>query len=390
MTQRAEQTRFDRVALVGAIVALAGATVLPFVELRPNRLVPGDMHGLTAAGPWAFAVWFLVAMGFFSAVVPGAKARFATSSASAIGLVAAAAWALGSAARTLLASQPPISRVSMGAGVWTLLVGAAILGFASRERMRGVLWRIGPAIVLLLAFVGAFSVGGLDRISLAREFEVRAASFWGLLGNHLALAGAGVGLGVAFGVPLGLLAARNRRARGVILGVTGVIQTVPSLALLGLLIVPLSALGQAVPFLRALGVRGIGAAPGLVALTLYALLPVVRNTYVGLSGVDPAAVDAGRGMGMSRGQLLTRVEFPLALPLIMEGVRTAAVLLIGITTLTAFAGARNLGVLIIEGLGQFAPDLILLGALPTIMLAVAADSVLSAVAKAVTPEGVRA
>ena len=161
------------------------------------------------------------------------------------------------------------------------------------------------------------------------------------------------------------------------MGVAGVIQTIPSLALLGLLVVPLSALGQAVPFLRTLGVRGIGAAPGLVALTLYALLPVIRNTYIGLTGVDPAVVDAGRGMGMSRGQLLTRVEFPLALPLIMEGVRTAAVLLIGITTLTAFAGARNLGVLIIEGIGQFAPDLILLGALPTIMLAVTADIVLS-------------
>lgn len=376
-------------ALVGAVVVLAGATVLPFVELRPNRLVPGAMHGLAAAGPWAFAVWLLVAVGFLSAFAPSAKTRLAASTASSVGLLAALAWALGSAARELLVSQLPAARVSIGAGLWVLLAGAAILGFASREQARGIIWRVAPVVVLVLAVAGALSFGGLDRISLVREFEVRASSFWGLLGNHLALASAGVGLGVVFGVPLGLLATRNRRARGVVLGVTGVIQTVPSLALLGLLIVPLSALSQAVPALRAIGVHGIGAAPGLVALTLYALLPVVRNTYVGLSGVDPAAVDAGLGMGMSRGQLLMRVEFPLALPLIIEGVRTASVLLIGITTLTAFAGARNLGVLIIEGLGQFAPDLILLGALPTIMLAVAADSALSAVGRAVTPEGVR-
>ncbi|KAF0208773.1 MAG: osmoprotectant transport system permease [Actinobacteria bacterium] len=376
-------------ALVGAVVALAGATVLPFVELRPNRLVPGAMHGFAAAGPWAFAVWALVAMGFTAAFLRGVKARLVAGSVSAIGIVAALSWALGSAADTLLAGQAPVSRVSMGAGVWVMLAGAAILGFAGQERTHRVLWRLVAAAVVLVALFGAFHLGGLERISLVREFEVRASSFWGLLGNHLALASAGVGLGVMFGVPLGLLATRNRRARGVVLGVTGVIQTVPSLALLGLLIVPLSALSQAVPALRAIGVHGIGAAPGLVALTLYALLPVVRNTYVGLSGVDPAAVDAGLGMGMSRGQLLMRVEFPLALPLIIEGVRTASVLLIGITTLTAFAGARNLGVLIIEGLGQFAPDLILLGALPTIMLAVAADSALSAVGRAVTPEGVR-
>ena len=376
-------------ALVGAVVALAGATVLPFVELRPNRLVPGAMHALVAAGPWAYVLWALVVAGFVSAFVPGTKSRLIAGSVSAIGIVAALAWALGSAAEKLLVGQLPVSRVSIGAGVWTMLAGAAILGFAGQERTRGALWRLVAVAVVLAAFFGAFHLGGLERISLVREFEVRASSFWGLLGNHLALASAGVGLGVVLGVPLGLLATRNRRVRGVVLGVTGVIQTVPSLALLGLLIVPLSALGQAVPVLRELGVRGIGAAPGLVALTLYALLPVVRNTYVGLSGVDPAAVDAGLGMGMSRGQLLRRVEFPLALPLIMEGIRTAAVLLIGITTLTAFAGARNLGVLIIEGLGQFAPDLILLGALPTIMLAVAADATLSAVAKAVTPEGVR-
>jgi osmoprotectant transport system permease protein len=185
-------------------------------------------------------------------------------------------------------------------------------------------------------------------------------------------------------------ATRNRHVRSAVLGITGVIQTIPSLALLGLLVVPLAALAAAFPALRDLGIRGIGAAPGFIALTLYALLPVVRNTYVGLSEVDPAALDAGRGMGMSRAQLLFRVEFPLAAPLVAEGVRTAAVLLIGITTLTVFAGARNLGILIFEGLGQFAPDLILLGALPTIALAVAADLALGALARLLTPKGVRA
>ncbi len=391
MSDHSLQTRFDRVALVGAIVTLAGATALPFVELRPNRLVPGTVHSLADAGVWMFATWGLVALALLSAVAPSAKARSAASSASAYGLVAVVAWALGEAASTLLVGQTSVARVSIGSGAWVILLGAAIIGFAGgEERKRYLLRRLGPPVLVLAAVVSAFVWGGLDNISLAREFEVRADSFWQLLAGHLALAGAGVALGAVFGVPLGLWATRDRKVRGVVLGVTGIIQTVPSLALLGLLILPLSALGNAVPFLRDLGVRGIGAAPGLVALTLYALLPIVRNTYVGLAEVDPAVVDAGRGMGMSSRQLLMRVELPLALPLIMEGLRTASVLLIGITTLTVFAGARNLGILIFEGLGQFAPDLILLGALPVIVLAVVVDVALSALARRLTPEGVRA
>jgi len=385
------QTRFDRVALVGAMVVLAGATALPFAELRPNRLVPGTTYSLAAAGVWMYAVWLLVGLALFSAMAPTAKARGATSTASAYGLLGAVAWALGATARSLLAGESAIARVSVGAGAWVILLGAAIIAFAgAEERKRFLLRRVAPPVLLIAVVAAALAWGGLDRISLAREFEVRADSFWQLLGGHLALSGAGVALGAIIGVPLGLWATRNRHVRAVVLGVTGVIQTVPSLALLGLLIIPLSALGNAVPFLRELGVRGIGAAPGLVALTLYALLPIVRNTYVGLSEVDPAAIDAGRGMGMSSRQLLARVELPLALPLVMEGLRTASVLLIGITTLTVFAGARNLGILIFEGLGQFAPDLILLGSLPVIALAVLVDVALSALAKALTPEGVRA
>ncbi len=376
---------------MGALVALAGVTVLPFVELRANRLVPGVAYPMMAAGSWAYLVWLLVAVGFLSAVLPTAKVRAAASTASGYGLIAATAWAVGAATRSLLVSQQPAMRVSLGAGVWVLLAGTAILGFSGGEERAGTLLRRTVPIVLAVAAVAAaFVWGGLDRISLAREFEVRASSFWSLLGGHLAMSGSGLGLGLLFGVPLGLWATRNRGVRSVVLGVTGVIQTVPSLALLGLLIAPLAALSRAVPVLRAIGVQGIGNAPGLIALTLYALLPIVRNTYVGLSEVDPAVIDAGRGMGMSSWQLLWRVEFPLALPLIVEGVRTASVLLIGIATLTVFAGARNLGNLIFEGLGQFAPDLILLGALPVIALAVIADVALSALGRALTPEGVRA
>ena len=159
--------------------------------------------------------------------------------------------------------------------------------------------------------------------------------------------------------------------------------------MLGLLIAPLAALAAAYPFLADLGVRGIGVTPAVIALTLYALLPIVRNTYTGLIEVDAGAIDAGLGMGMSRRQLLVRVEMPLALPLVLEGVRLAAVMLIGITALTALNGAGGLGFFIFEGLNQAAPDLILLGALPTIALAVVVDQALRLLARLAVPEGVR-
>ena len=141
--------------------------------------------------------------------------------------------------------------------------------------------------------------------------------------------------------------------------------------------------------LSSLGVRGIGTAPALIALTLYAFLPIVRNSYVGIKEVPRAATEAGRGMGMSAAQILRRVELPLALPLMIEGVRASAVLTIGITTVAFLIGAGGLGTFIERGIGQQVPDLILLGALPIIVLALLADALLRALGLLLTPRGLR-
>jgi osmoprotectant transport system permease protein len=211
------------------------------------------------------------------------------------------------------------------------------------------------------------------------EYANQGPQFWQLVGTHLAVAGTALGVAIVIGVPFGVVCARAPRVRAVVLTIVGIIQTVPSLALLGLLIVPLAALG----------LPGIGPLPGIIALTLYALLPIVRDTYVGLAGVDTAIVDAGRGMGMSRGQLLLRVEAPLALPLVIEGIRSAAVLVIGIAAVVAFIGVGTLGQLIFLGIGQTADDLVLLGAVPMVVLAIAADAALRLLARALVSPGIR-
>jgi osmoprotectant transport system permease protein len=158
--------------------------------------------------------------------------------------------------------------------------------------------------------------------------------------------------------------------------ILSLVQTIPSIALFGLLIGPLTALSETFPWLREIGVRGIGYTPALIALVLYSLLPIARNTEVGFLGVPPAVVDAARGMGMTGFQIMTRVSIPLALPVLLAGLRIVTVQLIGLTVVAALIGAGGLGSFVFAGLGQYATDLVLLGALPAILLALAADFLL--------------
>jgi len=162
------------------------------------------------------------------------------------------------------------------------------------------------------------------------------------------------------GLPLGILVARRPAWRRPVLGLANVFQTVPSLALFGLLI----------PIL------GIGAWTAIAALVVYALLPIVRNTYAGITGVDPAVREAGRGMGMSEGELLRLVELPLAAGVILAGVRVATVVSVGIATIAAAIGAGGLGVYIFRGVATVDDTLILAGAIPAALLALFADAVL--------------
>lgn len=180
------------------------------------------------------------------------------------------------------------------------------------------------------------------------------------LAEHIVLVGSSVGLGVLVGVPIGIHLTRHRRFRGAILGVVNVIQTIPSLALFGFLI--------PVPF-----IGGVGARTAIVALFAYSLLPIIRNTYEGIRGIDPAVRDAARAMGLTDAELLREVELPLALGVIVGGVRLAAVIGIGIATIAAAIGAGGLGVFIFRGLSMVDDRVILAGAVPAALLALAVD-----------------
>lgn len=191
--------------------------------------------------------------------------------------------------------------------------------------------------------------------------------------QHIFLSFIALAIGIAISLPLGMFVARFRHYAEPIIGITAILQTIPSLALFGIL----------VPLI------GIGSKTALIALVIYVLLPIIRNVYAGLTGVDQSIIEAGRGMGMRPNQILMRIELPMALPFIMAGIRTATVLTVGIATLATFVGAGGLGDVIYRGLQSYNNALVLAGAIPTAILAITFDFILKWVEGKVTPKGAK-
>jgi osmoprotectant transport system permease protein len=285
--------------------------------------------------------------------------------------------AAGEAAASLAAASPALARISLGAAFW-IIAGAVALAIIDALQRAGA--GTGERLAILVVLTAGFAImarrGVFDALSLAREYRTREASFAAALLRHVELVAASVVPAILIGFPLGVAASRHPHWRAPVFAVLNLLQTIPSIALFGLLIVPLSALAAVAPPLAALGIAGIGAAPAIIALILYALLPIVRNTVAGIAGVDPAVIDAARGMGMTRREVFRRVQLPLAAPLLLAGLRIVTVQTIGLAVVAALIGAGGLGTLVFAGLGQYAADLVLLGALPTIALALAADALL--------------
>jgi osmoprotectant transport system permease protein len=182
--------------------------------------------------------------------------------------------------------------------------------------------------------------------------------------DHLILVVISVDIAIAIAVPLGMLIVQHPRLRSIALGAASIFQTIPSLALFGFLI--------PIPF-----IGGIGRRTAIVALVLYALLPILRNTYVGLTNIDPAILEAAEAMGMTTTQILLRVRLPLALSIILAGIRTATVITIGVATIAAAIGAGGLGTFIFRGVAMVSDAVILAGAIPAALLALLADLLLS-------------
>ena len=375
----------NQVLFTLVIVATVAVATSGFVGYAPNRLVSGRPVSLWAAAgfPTTFAILVIGMLLFTTCFASPSRPLHSAEAGLAVALLLLTLAAAGQAASTLASGARPAGRISLGAAFWVLASCAALAVADALQRLDA-----GPTLrVLAVAGVGAGAIalaaaGVFDGLSIIREYATRRQLFAAAVLRHIALVAGSVGPAIAIGFPLGVAAVRKPSLQNPLFAVLNLLQTIPSIALFGLLIFPLAALARAVPPLAAIGVGGIGVAPAIVALVLYALLPIVRNTQAGLAGVDPAIVEAARGMGLTRSQIFRQVELPLALPVLLAGLRIVTVQAIGLAVVAALIGAGGLGTFVFEGLGQYAIDLVLLGALPAIFLALAADFVLQTLSAA--------
>jgi len=368
----------DALGVLLAVFGCGALAALPFMVAKANRIVPGRPLGLFEALPVPVALacaGVLACAGLVALSRAGARWRLG---AALLGIVVVAL-AAASAADALTPPGNRVVRIAPGAGCWVLLAALGLLAVDALTRLRPrPLVRVLLLAMALAIAISALAHGTFDHLSIMREYQVNSARFGRELRQHLWLALGSLAAAVVVALPLGVLCHRLPRLRGAILGALNSVQTIPAIALFGLLMAPLGALAAAVPLAAAIGIRGIGTAPALLALFLYSLLPVVANTVVGLERVAPAAVDAAHGMGMTRWQVLRGVEFPLALPVIVTGIRIVLVQNIGLVAVAALIGAGGLGAFIFQGIGQTAIDLVLLGAIPTVVLAMSAAVLLDA------------
>ncbi len=366
----------NRVLLTLFVLLLLAAFGLPFLSYAPNRLLSGKSISLISLlhGPALWLLLPLLALAVLSLLTPTRNRARLTACVAAV-LLAMIFWLSGYTAQQLALQGSPLARTSWSSGCALM---AALSGLIAADAMMRItpshLWRIlGNVLVLLPAALLLFT-HQLDQLSLLKEYHNRQEVFDAALLQHLTILLATMVPALLIGVPLGVLCFRSTRWQGLIFSTLNIIQTVPSIALFGLLIAPLAGLAAALPWLANLGISGIGMAPAIVALVLYALLPLVRSVVAGLQSVPASVIESASGMGMTRGQIFFGVQLPLALPLFLTGVRILAVQTVGMAVVAALIGAGGFGAIVFQGLLSSALDLVLLGVIPVIAMAVIVDS----------------
>ncbi|HAV1932301.1 ABC transporter permease [Enterobacter hormaechei] len=364
----------NRVLLLLACVAIA-AVALPFVNVAPNRLVSGEPRALWQI--WSFTPLLLgaalastVALAFW----PGQAALWLTLLLSEA-LFIVLFWSAGQAATQMASVESPLARTSIGSGLWLWLALCLLVCSDAIRRLTPLpVWRwLLNAQFWVIPLLILFS-GDLNQLSLLKEYANRQEVFDNALAQHLTILFGTLIPALLLGVPLGIGCYRHPSRQGAVFTVLNVIQTIPSVALFGLLIAPLAGLVKSFPALAAAGIAGTGLTPALIALVLYALLPLVRGVVAGLSQVPPDVLESAHAMGMSARQCFWKIQLPLALPLLVRSLRVVTVQTVGMAVIAALIGAGGFGALVFQGLLSSALDLVLLGVVPTIALAVVLDA----------------
>jgi osmoprotectant transport system permease protein len=370
-----------------AAFILAATFALPFVVVKPNRILQGQGRMLIEALPSPAGIGLALALLAVSVILI-VRLPSATKLAIAMAALGATVVALGWAAHAQLPPGNTYARVSPGSGFWLLLFGLSLAAVDAIAKLKpSPQFRLALLVVAAAIIASILGSGILSEISVVKEYANRSQAFWSEMGRHATIALGSMMLAFVIGLPIGVICHRVSWLRAALLNSLNILQTIPSIALFGLLILPLGWVAANVPGASAIGISGIGVAPAFVALVLYSLLPVVANTVAGLENVPREANDAARGAGMTDWQRLVSIEFPLTFPSLLAAVRIVLIQNIGMATIAALIGGGGMGVFVFQGLGQSAMDLVLLGALPTVAMSFVAAILLDALVDFSTAPG---
>ncbi|WP_159226249.1 ABC transporter permease [Pantoea sp. 18059] len=362
------------VALLLLTLLTLALVALPFLNFAPNRLVAGEPLMGWQISRFGLLLLPLLTLWLLLWRHPTRITLMLALLAAEL-MLAAIIWLSGHQATLLSQQGSRLARTSFASGLWCS--GALILLLITDQVRQLTRHRLAQLLlnlqVWLLPLLLLFS-GQLSDLSLLKEYANRHAVFDAALSRHLTLLAGTVVPALMIALPLGVTLFRRPGWQGGVFGVLNVIQTVPSVALFGLLIAPLAGLAQQFPWLGDWGISGIGMAPALIALVLYALLPLVRSVVVGLQQVPHEVRESARGVGMSGWQQFIAVDVPLALPVWLAGLRVVVVQTLGMAVVAALIGAGGFGAIIFQGLLSSALDLVLLGVIPVIGLAVVIDA----------------
>ncbi len=370
-----------------ALLVLGVAVLLyfPLLNAAPNRLLSGQgillaTLGAGVPGGWSASLGAVTAVLIAAGLWPRqSPASLAVVLFGLLALLVSVLLLAGQHAHTLDTATEGLGRTSLGSGFWLtvllmwLLANEALRLAQARLAHKALYWALA-----LLAVAGLLAGGALDSISSVKEYAARDEDFWRALAQHLRIIFVTVVLTVCTGLPLGVWLHRSPAWSQRIFAGLSMVQTIPSIALFGVLMALLAWLGQLLPLLPAWGIQGVGMAPAVLALTLYSLLPLVRSVHTGLRNIPAGVRESARAMGLSATQLLLQIELPLALPVVLAGLKVMLVQTIGLTAVAALIGAGGLGSLMFEGLFSSAMDLVVLAVIPIVMLAWLAEALFMA------------
>jgi len=368
----------NRVLLTLVILLIAAGAGLAFLSHAPNRLVSGQSISFFRLlnGPGALLLLPVMLQLLFSFLPPSRRNTLLVMLLAEVLLFGMTALAGHTAVTLAGGDEDSVARTSLGGGFWACAALSLLIASDAISRLTSnPTWRIMLNLQVIVPVILLIGSGQLSELSLLKEYDNRSDVFNDALWQHLGILFGTLVPAVLIGLPLGILCHRLVSWQTPILSVLNIIQTVPSIALFGLLLAPLAGLAKAIPWLADHGISGIGVAPAIIALVLYSLLPLVRSVIAGLDSVSSGVIESARGMGMNRFQVFYKVQMPIALPVILTGVRIVAVQTVGMAVVAALIGAGGLGAIMFQGLLSSALDLVLLGVIPVVLMAVIVDGI---------------